>query len=297
MKWVSQGKWLLVGLSAASCLMAVVNLISYQNATHLIQSTERSRHTYSVIKNLVDVLADMTVAESGRRGYVFLHDVQERFRYQRAIDDLEQELQALEQQVAHHPLQRSRLKELKNLLKQRIQLLEQSIQLYQRNQNAIAVQNQITLDSVLLRDQIQASIADMQQEEEAELQQWLQDSQTSIRERMWIEFLITCSSFAILAIGCLLLYRQLVKRQAAEALGKNLEREKELSDLKLRFFSMVSHEFRTPLSIILGSSHPVFCPVDDPPPNRYSYAHPRRSRQAGLQPRTNGCRSLLFEFN
>ena len=49
-------------------------------------------------------------------------------------------------------------------------------------------------------------------------------------------------------------YQQLVKRLQAEAIQQTLAQEKELSELKLRFFSMVSHEFGTPLSIILGSA-------------------------------------------
>ncbi|HYX16079.1 MAG TPA: hypothetical protein VE944_17265 [Nostoc sp.] len=35
-------------------------------------------------------------------------------------------------------------------------------------------------------------------------------------------------------------YQQLVKRQQAEAIQQTLAQEKELSELKLRFFSMVS---------------------------------------------------------
>jgi PAS domain S-box-containing protein len=44
------------------------------------------------------------------------------------------------------------------------------------------------------------------------------------------------------------------RKQAEEELHKALEQERELNELKSRFVSMMSHEFRTPLSAILSSS-------------------------------------------
>ncbi len=44
------------------------------------------------------------------------------------------------------------------------------------------------------------------------------------------------------------------RKRIEEGLRQALERERELNDLKSRFSSMVSHEFRTPLSVILSSS-------------------------------------------
>ncbi|HAZ45171.1 MAG TPA: hypothetical protein DDW76_24905 [Cyanobacteria bacterium UBA11369] len=48
--------------------------------------------------------------------------------------------------------------------------------------------------------------------------------------------------------------QDITERKRAEQIRRNLEKERELGELKLRFFSMASHEFRTPLSTILISA-------------------------------------------
>lgn len=59
----------------------------------------------------------------------------------------------------------------------------------------------------------------------------------------------------------------ITQRKRAEAeLWRTLERERELSQLKSNFVSMVSHEFRTPLGIILSSAQILSDYLDQLPP-------------------------------
>ncbi|MEP0920288.1 ATP-binding protein [Leptolyngbya sp. FACHB-711] len=242
------------GFASVIVLMGFTNWTSYQNAKQLIESTNQSKQTYEVIKSLANIFSTMTVAESGRRGYVFLSDHAEYLRYQEAVKAIVPKMQLLQQQIDTNSEQIAQFNQLKQLLDRRIILLEQSIQLHQKQPNDRTTQAEITEQSIQLREQIALVMNQMQAEEEQRLQQWLNQSQTSIRSRYLIEFLISLSSLAIFLGFALLLYYQYAQRQQAEKLRSTLLQEKELSELKVKFFSMVSHEFRTPLSVILGSA-------------------------------------------
>ena len=196
----------------------------------------------------------MSIAESGRRGYVFLGDGKELYRYQAAIRELDLELETLQENLSDRSAQLKRLEVLELLLNQRVSLLQQSIQLDKTEERITPRQIQITEQSIKLRDQIQWVIATMQQTEEFSLEQWVSQSRTRIRHELMVNLLVIFASFGVLAIASILLYHQFIKRQQAEALQAKLVSEKEVSEAKLKFFSMVSHEFRTPLSVVLASS-------------------------------------------
>ncbi len=52
-------------------------------------------------------------------------------------------------------------------------------------------------------------------------------------------------------VGAIVNARDITERLKLEEIHRHLEADRELNELKLRFFSMASHEFRTPLSTIL----------------------------------------------
>ena len=59
-----------------------------------------------------------------------------------------------------------------------------------------------------------------------------------------------------------------------EEMSKSLEKEKELSELKSRFVSMASHEFRTPLSTVLSSAYLI---------EKYTTTEDQQKREKHLQ--------------
>jgi signal transduction histidine kinase len=59
-------------------------------------------------------------------------------------------------------------------------------------------------------------------------------------------------------------------RESLAGVGRALDQERELSQLKSSFVSMVSHEFRTPLEVILSSSNILDRYLDRLPPDKRS---------------------------
>jgi signal transduction histidine kinase len=139
------------------------------------------------------------------------------------------------------------------LVNQRLALLEESIKLYQQDETAWQRQNKITELSVNLRDKIIPIILEIQGEEQSYLKTSLQQSENSIHLRIIIEIIGTLLSLLVICILCFIIESQSVKREHIKSLEASLAQEKKIGELKVQLFSMISHEFRTPLSVILLS--------------------------------------------
>src|SRR4028118_1040098 len=108
MKWSLEGKWIAGGFGLTLLLMGLVSVTSYNNTTELIESADRVQHTYEVLNTLTDFYASMTVAESGRRGYIISGNQQELERHQIAVGKMRSEIQSLQQQMSDNPIEQQR---------------------------------------------------------------------------------------------------------------------------------------------------------------------------------------------
>lgn len=254
MRWTPERNWIAGSFSLIVLLVGAISWISYQNATRLAESANKVKRTHEVLETLIGVLATLNEAEAGRRGYIFFGDRSELERYNRASQTIEPKLARLRRLAIINHVNHQKLVKLESLIAQRLRLAQQSIELYQQDPSVRIAQTELLGANTRNRQAIQQLVAEMQQREEQALEGLVKQSQFSMQRRMFLEFLWTVLTFLVLLILYAMLYRQMVKRQQAETLQHKLAQERELDELKLKFFSMASHEFRTPLSIILGSA-------------------------------------------
>jgi signal transduction histidine kinase len=257
-RWFLEKRLIAVGVGLVFLVLGSVNLIAHRSMTRLTASTNGMERTYSTLASLAKILAIATDAEVRLENAELTSKLSAIEETAEDVGSITPEVAALRQAVLPDATQQSRLDLLEPLLSQRINSIQQTLPQPQNNGS-----------DRQLQQQIQQLIGEMEQVERSRLQQWETQAAESVRSIFLINIGGILLSVALLVWVYYLLHRQINERQQVEVAlfeaNSQLEMEvqersaelaqtKEISDLKQRLFSMVSHEFRTPLSTILLST-------------------------------------------
>ncbi|RPH89615.1 MAG: histidine kinase [Chroococcales cyanobacterium metabat2.561] len=235
--------------------MGTISLVSYRNTLVLRQRAAEVEVTYEIIDNLSNLYANMAVAESGRQGYIKTGSPSELGRHRRAIALMQSNWQLLAKQLENGTdFEREMVAQIGDLMYRRIVLFNQSIATYKSDQSDDISQDAITVKSVEFRDKFQNLLTYLQASQKRNLRSSIASSRDSIRENSLLGLLGTFTSFGIICGVYFLVFWQEKRRQTSEKIHRLLLQEKEISDLKIQLFSMISHEFRTPLTVIFSAS-------------------------------------------
>ena len=214
--------------------------------------------------------------------------------YVAELDAEYENLEAEEETVFEEDLvDREALERLSVATETHIQILEDGIEQYKNGQLDLAAQIDIVQQSSEVRVDAHLAMQALLDEGSAERQSEIADTSVSINNNLWLTGLVAGLGIIVLSIlygwstqalkqhqktlstkqlEATVLTQKLKaqtevlqnteeilntefnRRQEMETTYKEIEQAKELTDLKLNFFSLASHELRTPLSAILVSA-------------------------------------------
>jgi signal transduction histidine kinase len=253
-RYAPGGKRITAGFGLALALMAGLSVVSYQNATQLTEDYKQVEQAYEILSLLNGIETDLVDAESARRGYFLFNDAAERNRYRLSVQALQNKISSLKAALTA-PDSRLKIEQLDRLISQQLSLFQQSIEAFEQRQIEPDFEDSVIIQTRQTRRAVRQRLEALQGQEKQWVNVRRMDAQTTLRSRLLIEWLENVLTFFILLGVYIILRRQKRRRESAEARQRQMAQLNELNELKLQFFSMVSHEFRTPLSLITGSVH------------------------------------------
>lgn len=165
MKLALQTK-LVAGFALATALLLTVVAASYRSTVQLLDNESRTQHSLEVLTGLSDLLATMTEAQTGMRGYALTGDPSFLDSHHRAMGQAEAQFQALRRLTMDNPDQQRRLDTLEPLVTEQLDRLRKMVEL-RRTRGFDAARNEIATGKGLrLHEAIRATIGELQREED-----------------------------------------------------------------------------------------------------------------------------------
>src|SRR5712691_922761 len=205
-----------MGFSLALVVLLFIGIVSYRTTTRFEANADWGTHTREVLENLGGVISNSSAAESEVRGYVMTADRAYLQPYWTARELLDQELSSLRKLTADNPRQRGRLDALEPLVKRRLALLQEMIDLRESRGPETAWQSVQTNKGKQVRDEIQALIHEMENEERESLKKRNEEVKASARATIYIIVFGSALALAILPLAGMAINHEIKKRQRAE---------------------------------------------------------------------------------
>lgn len=248
-------------------LVASISAISYRNAKRLTLNAAQLRESNMRLQMLSGLSTALAYAEFRYAGDSQPVRLGESREYQISLQRFKVQLNQLKQ-LSHGLAKQQELEAIDTLVDRRETLFQQLVVQQKNLQSNVSTQANLVTEIRQNQNSIRQIIFNLRANEESFLKSHAEYFQTGFENRMVLELVGALSTFILLFGIYGLVSYQKTKRQQAEARQQSLWQAKALSELKLQFFSMVSHEFRTPLSHILGSAQlleETLKPLVEPP--------------------------------
>jgi signal transduction histidine kinase len=261
MKW-SVEKKTMVGLGFASVILVGINSLAYWNLSQHKRTSAQLAHTREVLEKLETVSSELKDAETGQRGYLIVGHERYLQPYLDAVAKLKPEIQSLRTLTAVHPNQQQRLDALDSLVAEKLAELNETIQL-RKDKGFEAAQRVVLTDrGMQVMDKARAIIEEMEREERNRLDRSVLQAQVNAQKDSIVSTIGIVLSFILLYFVYNSIKREMAARRQTELALQQLNaetcealvREQELNELKSRIVTVISHEYRTPLTTILSSS-------------------------------------------
>src|SRR6267378_7929124 len=152
---------ILTGFVIATAILGFVGWQSYRNTARFAEASEWRKHTYEVLRNLDETVAQLVDAETGQRGYLLTGEELYLEPYRATIKSIDQTIGNLKNLTSDNPHQQKRIQILEPLVGKKLTELQRTIDLSKNE--GLAAANGVVLEGSGKRwmDQIRGVVAEM----------------------------------------------------------------------------------------------------------------------------------------